>query len=354
MTLWLTLIVFILSSASLLWSLHFEVYLKKVIKLLVLLPPQIALLSLIRSLTAEQLDPYVKIFPYAFVFSCFFLCFEIIGGGVVFNFVRGQDIFTSIERHEFNHGAVALVLFTFSALSLLQKYCTYKFSSLMIIVPLLVALFYCESQSAGLAMIVGGSFLFLFPYQYQNAWRCLKFVIITFMITAPFFVSYVYHNYATDLQDVEIMARASVGHRLEIWDYISRYLIESPIYGFGIEMTRATVFDSHSLFDKSNTILHPHNFAIQIWIEFGAVGIIIASGLIYVLLTKVQNDFTYCQQKILLPTIMAAMGPAAFAYGLWQGWWIALLFHAAAMALIACKFVNNQSKGTIVPKHVSV
>ena len=39
---------------------------------------------------------------------------------------------------------------------------------------------------------------------------------------------------------------------------------------------------------------------------------------------------------------MAALVPASTAYGIWQGWWIALLFHVIAMALIACKFADKK------------
>ena len=88
-------------------------------------------------------------------------------------------------------------------------------------------------------------------------------------------------------------------------------------------------------------MLHPHNFAIQIWAEFGLFGILIAMAMMNTLLSTIQNKFTVKQQKILLPTLIATMMPAAAAYGLWQGWWIAIMFHVAAMALIAAKFAGE-------------
>ncbi len=353
-TLWLVLIIFGLSALSLSWALHFDVSLKQVSKLAILLPPQVLLLSLVCSLNKEQLEPYIRFFPYGVAFSALFLCFEVMSGGVVFNLVRGEPLDHFVGSFEFNRAAVVLSLYSFSALAILKAQHKHPLSFLIIILPLLSALIVTDSQSAQLSFVVGMVFLFLFPYHSRIAWVGLAFVILALMLTAPFFVPYIYQNYAADIQQIPGFAQAYVGHRLEIWDYVSRYALQKPLHGFGIEMTRATTnFDSGRIFEDDNSSLHPHNFAIQIWVEFGLIGILIAMGLMYQLFSSLQKNFTLAQQRIILPSIMGAMAPAAAAFGLWQGWWMATLFHLAAMCLIACKFTDDGEKEKYAPAAVA-
>lgn len=165
------------------------------------------------------------------------------------------------------------------------------------------------------------------------------------MLTAPFFISYIYENFAQSMQDFPVLARAYAGHRLEIWDYVSRYALQEPLHGYGIEMTRATLdFDSQRQFLDENNVLHPHNFAIQIWVEFGLIGILTATGLMYAFFTTIEKNFSIAQQKIILPTLMATLVPAAVAYGLWQGQWIGLMFHITAVTLITATLVHEEKE----------
>jgi len=131
---------------------------------------------------------------------------------------------------------------------------------------------------------------------------------------------------------------------LEIWDYISRYTLQHPFFGYGIEATRAILdFDSKRVFAPDNTILHPHNYVIQTWIEFGAFGICILSALTYIVFTNIKNNYTIAQQKLLLPTLMATLFAASVAYGLWQGAWIGLMFHVAAVTLMTTTLIKTNT-----------
>ena len=338
------LAIFMLSGFSLIWALHFDVSLKQVFKLVFLLPPQIALISLARSFSKDHLKPYIHFFPYGIALAALFLNFEIIGGGIVFNLIRGEPVGIPADPDEFNRAAVILSLYSFSALAILKHYSNHPLYFLVILFPLTTALLMTESQSAQLSFIVGVCFLLFFPYRSKVAWHGLTFLILILTAAAPFFISTVYDYYAHAIQDMPMMTRAYAGHRLEIWDYVSRYALREPLHGFGIEATRAiTDFDSGRIFKDNNTTLHPHNFVLQIWIEFGLTGILTAMYFIYALFSKMRDHFTPARQKIILPTVMAAMVPGAAAFGIWQGWWIALLFHLAAMCLIACKFTDKSA-----------
>lgn len=342
-TLWLCGAILSLSAISLIWAEHLDVSLKKLTKLTALLPPQILLISLIGSLTAPALKPYMHYFAYGVIGASIFLCIEVISGGFVYSALRGLPTNIPVAAHEFNQIAIVLTLYSFGAFALLRHRFKHPLSFLLLALPLLGFLFFSDSQSGQLAFIVGGVFLFAFPYRSKLAWRTLTFSLCALMLAAPFFISHIYQNYAADLQQIPIMAKAAAGHRLEIWDYVSRYALQEPLHGFGLHMVRATTFDSGHIFNAGNTVLHPHNFVIQIWAEFGLIGISALMALTYALFSTIQKQFTTAQQKIILPTLMAALVPAAFAFGLWQGWWIGALFHVGAMCLLACKFTEEST-----------
>lgn len=334
-----------LAAASTLWSVSAETSKEKFLKLLILLPPQILLISLATSLTKEQLSPLKKAFPIGLLIASIVLCTEIITGGILYNFIRGNPLIIATDPDNFNRACVGVALYSFASYGILGT-CTHKLRAFLIaFTPIFVALYMTESLSSQLCMCVGLLFLFAFPYKYKISFKILKFMMIALIFSAPFIISDIYYTEAMTIQNLPLMQNGYAGHRLEIWDYVSRYGMQSPIWGHGIEVTRTiTDFDSKLMFYEDNLVLHPHNFVMQIWLEFGLLGIAIASFFMYFALTTIEKKFTIAQQKILLPTFMATLVPAAFAYGLWQGLWVGLIFHVAAIALMAATLNSDNAK----------
>mgnify|MGYP000150315569 CR=1 FL=1 len=285
-------ITFTVAALSLLWASNYEDSLKQVVKLALVLPPQILLFSVIGSLSKQQLKPYMHIFSYGVAIGAVYLCFELLTKGMIFNIIRGNELDSWLNLSEFNRASAIMVLYSFGAIAILKSRMQHPLSFLIILLPILAALFISNSQSAQISLILGGLFYFLFPYRSKIAWIGMRVVILALMLSAPFFISYIYQNFAADIQDIPLMAKGYAGHRLEIWDYISRHILQQPLLGYGIEMTRETVFDSKQIFESNNTVLHPHNFAIQIWVEFGMVGILIAMAMMNALLSTIQNKFS--------------------------------------------------------------
>jgi O-antigen ligase len=69
---------------------------------------------------------------------------------------------------------------------------------------------------------------------------------------------------------------------------------------------------------------HPHNAALQIWVELGVVGAILAATALGLLLRLIAGLRT----EALAPRLALLMGAAAVSlvgHGAWQGWWPAAL-----------------------------
>lgn len=341
-TLCLCLIIFGISASSLIWAKFFETSFDQVVKLSYLLPCQVAMISLAFSLKAEDLKPYLHFFPIALCLASFLLCFEILTDGFIFKLIRNEGPEVYFNPAELNRGCVVMVLYFFSALAILKTRIKPLYATAILTAPILWMLLITDSQSSLLSFVAGLVFLCLFPYRSKISWLGLKLIILGFMASSPFLAAMVYQNLAATVEGVPLLARGYAGHRLEIWDYISLYILDNPWLGYGIEVTRdVTDFQTKGVYNPVNTVLHPHNFIFQIWIEFGVLGIVIAMGLMWKLLSILETNFNTSQQKILLPTLAAVLVPASTAYGMWQGWWLVLLFHVAAMSLLAVKFYGK-------------
>ena len=111
--------------------------------------------------------------------------------------------------------------------------------------------------------------------------------------------------------------------RMGYWSYAIQRIAEHPFRGWGLDASRA--FSPHIQ-------LHPHNGAIQIWLELGLLGAVVTALAWAFAFRRLARD-----ERSLVAS--ATAGSAAVyllfgvvSFGVWQEWWLAL---AALTALIA-------------------
>ena len=141
----------------------------------------------------------------------------------------------------------------------------------------------------------------------------------------------------------------SAVHRMLIWDFTAARIAERPLVGWGMEASReipggrdqpsAAALDRMRVGDPALRRwfaephvqvlpLHPHNGALQLWLELGAIGAAIAALLAWFLGVAAARA----------PSPAAATGALASAtvtamlsFGAWQAWWVAAMLFAAAV-----------------------
>ncbi len=142
----------------------------------------------------------------------------------------------------------------------------------------------------------------------------------------------------------------SAVHRMMIWDFTAARIAERPLLGWGMEASRAIPGaraqpDAEAL-DRMRVTdpalrrwfaephvqilpLHPHNGALQVWLELGAVGAAIAALLAWFLGVAAARA----------PSPAAAAGALAsgavtamLSFGAWQAWWVAAMLLAVAVS----------------------
>ncbi len=194
------------------------------------------------------------------------------------------------------------------------------------------------SQSAQLAFLLIAAVALLFPYRWPAFWYALAFVIAAAILGTPWLAEAMFAHLAPWVvaHRTQEISQAYIPNRMEIWDTVSRYALQSPWHGFGIDATRAVpAFDTQQVYQNDAKLPHPHNFAVQLWMEFGVIGALYGAGLMAFMLRFLMKQPSRAAQRIALPTLVACLSASAMTFSLWQGWWLGLLFFAAALARLS-------------------
>ena len=138
----------------------------------------------------------------------------------------------------------------------------------------------------------------------------------------------------------------SAVHRLVIWDFTAARIAEKPLTGWGLEASRAMpggrAQPDTATLDRLNITnpaqraflanphvevmpLHPHNGALQLWLELGGIGALLGAVLMLAL--------GFAASRSAVPAVGAGMLASAavtgmLSFGLWQAWWVASLLLA--------------------------
>jgi O-antigen ligase len=128
----------------------------------------------------------------------------------------------------------------------------------------------------------------------------------------------------------------SLQHRFYIWHFTAERISEHPWLGWGLESARAmpgaeeavTVY-KNGLPHLAHTVmlpLHPHNLALHIWVEGGAIGALALGAAIIGLgqsLDRMRRDRALFAAA--LGSVAGLLVIASASFGLWQDWWLSCI-----------------------------
>ena len=329
-----------LSFLSALWAIDPAQSFERAGKSVALLVGGAFLISLAFCLKVEWLRAYAWVWPLTVFLTALAICAEINFGFPVYRMTRGFSVQEFVPLAVLNRPTVTLALLFLPSFAIMRHYVSLWRSVFVALVCLSPLMFMTESQSAQLGIAVAVAAALLYPYKWKHAWAFAAIVIYVIMLATPFVAIWAFNNIVGQVEAVPALGDGGgyAGARMEIWDYVSRYALQNPLYGFGVEATRQVPsFGSTESYQQGQTILHPHNFVLQIWIEFGLLGITLAGAIIAYLLRQIQMTLSVAQARIALPTMAATMAVASTSYGIWQGWWLGLLMVVTAYCICAVR-----------------
>lgn len=127
-------------------------------------------------------------------------------------------------------------------------------------------------------------------------------------------------------------------HRFAIWDFAATRTMEQPIFGWGLGTSRVVPGAdgiAEQLSNNAETLpLHPHNALLQMWLELGIPGILLALIAVVAILGKITRYISGRKElATALTVIFSATLIAELSYGIWQSWWLVFLWVLAALTI---------------------
>jgi O-antigen ligase len=306
-----------------------------------------------------------RLFFQSYLIYIFFFLVELYGGSWI------STLFLGARGYKYSHfirGTVILTFFFLPFSWLLKKYYSRPLSILLLsISSLILALLLVKAQpsAARLAVLISGLF-FIAGYFYKKIGFLILGIVSLYIIVAPLLFIQSINRQA--LFDVMHYLPPSYQHRVEIWHETAKHILEKPLLGHGFNYASKLKDSPHrcahyagskfqkTILTKSKRILsktphawggvicykdtllftHPHNSALQIWLEFGFLGVCMACYLLYKL-----TLYTSFQSSLYRGYLYSLFGLCLVywnvSFGLWQNWMIAL----AALTFILFQLING-------------
>ncbi len=159
-------------------------------------------------------------------------------------------------------------------------------------------------------------------------------------------------------------------HRLAVWNYTAEKIFQKFLFGHGIYSSKKLgendkiglieydfSLDANKYIDTSKDYkkskkayaaipLHPHNHALQIWLELGLFGvtifiILLASLFKKLLIYSSLNKFSY---SLIAGSLFCIIIINQSSFGLWQFWWLSAISYWVIFVNIFYKFAKPLQK----------
>ncbi len=135
----------------------------------------------------------------------------------------------------------------------------------------------------------------------------------------------------------DLMAvKNSAWHRAQIWHFVGGRIAERPLLGWGMNTARVIPGGKAEVAPGMEALpLHPHNDALQLWLELGVVGALALAAILGKLWLLVPDP---ALPPILIAGRAMALAAGLFSlivdYGVWQEWWLAALFISTGFVML--------------------
>jgi O-antigen ligase len=134
----------------------------------------------------------------------------------------------------------------------------------------------------------------------------------------------------------------SAWHRLEIWSFVGSRIAEKPLFGWGLDSSRAIPGGTALTPDGHQWLpLHPHNAPLQLWLELGVPGAALFAAFaarLWLALGSVPWPRLYAAAAggSLVTALIIGLG----SYGVWQEWWISSEFLTLFLILVMARLAQ--------------
>lgn len=161
-----------------------------------------------------------------------------------------------------------------------------------------------------------------------GVWVCLAATLAYFAL-APLVIDLI-GELGIGKHSIANVGKLSWGLRLQAWAFADRLILDRPLLGWGLDASRMWPKDIP---------LHPHDAALQLWLELGPLGAGLAALFFTWLYTRIGALWRTDRDMgaAACASVTAYLTIGALSFGVWQEWWLAL----GALAIGACVMVAS-------------
>jgi len=308
---------------SSLWSIIPEETITRSFKLAGAFLGGLLLLAGVRSFSETEREFVLRPLPVILIMTTIVFLIEVSFGYPIFLFFEGAQDTMRYTHYITNWMAViAVVLFW----PVMQYMISTQQKRLAILTSVLMCflIYFSTSESAVLGFLMG-AIIFLVGRYIKH----LPFIMLIGIVVALVLSPWLAHGLFVLRPEflVELKA-ASAAQRMEIWDFMARQIFEKPFLGWGVDSVGSMKLQTDKIFFSRSYVFHPHNSALQLWIEMGVAGVLLGIGFLGFLFKHIAS----AQPNIyMMAGFSSVLMVSLTAYGLWQGWWLGVMFITAAL-----------------------
>jgi len=243
-----------------------------------------------------------------------------ITGGAFGRYIVAPIIEELFQRAYFNRAQMMLAIASWIAVPFLSR----RFGAIVAVIPpvaVWAVSLMSESELVQVGTPIAVAVYFVAVRSPQLARDAAFAAALLALLAAPFVYPLIFQLADTNSDGVSI----SFLMRAEIWDAVSRFALEAPLFGHGLNATRlAGPIDIAHTYYPELPIWHPHNGFLQIWSDLGACGALAVGAIIVVgwYYAKEIND-------AVTPAIAASFTLVVLSvvstHALWSTWWLGFL-----------------------------
>jgi O-antigen ligase len=191
-----------------------------------------------------------------------------------------------------------------------------------------------DGTTAKTALLLSLPVGFLLYFRLRLASRVMAAVSVVAVLSAPLTLPHL-DEIPTALPTAYAF-KVSAGHRMQIWSFTGDRIAEKPLLGWGLDSSRAIPGGQKEIRPGEKWLpLHPHDAALQVWLELGVPGAVLFALLLAWLWMRLGAAGWPPIYTAAAGASLAAAQIVAFAgWGIWQEWWLGMLGIAAFAVVV--------------------
>jgi O-antigen ligase len=226
---------------------------------------------------------------------------------------------------KYNRGLIYLVLLLWPVMAHLARMGERRKAGLLAAIVLFGAAL--SLSATGLAALLVGFVTWLVAHYFPRSTRIiLGGGLTTLALALPLVMRLV----SRQRPSLATLVKSTGLHRLEIWDYMSARILERPVSGWGLGAAIGVPIHPDELATYLSADaggIYPHNQWIELWLETGLPGVVLALALLWLVLTRLAERWS----AYGLAAVASALTVSMLNFEITtDSWWAAL----AASALL--------------------